>query len=147
MANIGEYSFPSQEVDVKLIGFYREMDPEYESSWGGPIPPPESGAGKYPVRDVVNYLKSGYLIFDVMEMTTDVIQEAFRVPGGSSLLTDGHFVWREDLAPHVERYVIDLPQEFLDAARSHGFRTPPSDHEVLLEISIEASRTLGFRPA
>ncbi|MFF9397143.1 hypothetical protein [Streptomyces sp. NPDC014744] len=132
---------------MKLVGFCLEMDPGYESSWGGSIPPPESGAGKHPVRDVVNYLKSGYPIFDVMEMTADVIEGAFHVPGGSSLLTDGHFVWREDLAPHVERYVIDLPQEVLDAARSHGFRTPPSDHEVLLKISIEASRALGFRPA
>ncbi|MEU3219589.1 hypothetical protein [Streptomyces sp. NPDC006971] len=130
---------------MKLIGFYLEMDRDYAPSWGGSVPPPESGAGKYPVHDVVNYLKSGYPIFDVMEMTTDVIQGAFSVSGGSSMLTDGNFVWREDLASHVERYIIDLPQDFLDAARSHGFRTPPSSREALLKVSDEACEVLGFR--
>ncbi|MFE3329907.1 hypothetical protein [Streptomyces sp. NPDC059176] len=131
---------------MKLIGFYQEMDPGYSVAWGGPVPPPESGAGKYPVRDVISYLKSGYPILDVMELTTDVIGGAFRVPGGSSVLTDGQFVWREDLAWYIERYQVDLPQDFIDTAQSHDFRTPPVGHEALLNISVEVSRALGFQP-
>ncbi|MGW0412330.1 hypothetical protein ACWERI_27760 [Streptomyces collinus] len=130
---------------MKLIGFYREMDPKYAPSWGGSVPPPESGAGSYSVQDIVGYLKSGYPILDVMELTTDVIGGAFRVPGGSSVLTDGQYVWREDLAWYVERYNIDLPQDFLEIARRHGFRTPPADHEALLNLSLEVSRALGFQ--
>ncbi|GAB1337529.1 hypothetical protein ACE1SV_41190 [Streptomyces sp. E-15] len=131
---------------MKLIGFYQEMDSRYADSWGGTIPAPGSGEGKYPVPDVIGYLKSGYPILDVMELTSDVIGSAFRVPGGSSVLTDGLFAWREDLAPYVERYHIDLPQDFLDVSRRNGFRIPTVDHEELLRISTEASRTLGFQP-
>ncbi|MEV5803307.1 hypothetical protein [Streptomyces collinus] len=97
------------------------------------------------VRDVVSYLKSGYPILDVMELTTDVIGGAFRVPGGSSVLTDGQYVWREDLAWYVEQYNIDLPRDFLETARSHGFRTPPADPDALLNASLEVSRALGFQ--
>jgi hypothetical protein len=95
---------------------------------------------------MVNYLKSGYPILDVMELTTDFIDGAFRVPGGSSVLTDGYFVWRADLASYVERYHIDLPQEFLDAVHNYGYRIPPVQHEVLLNMSIKVSQALGFHP-
>ncbi|MDF3298401.1 hypothetical protein [Streptomyces tropicalis] len=131
---------------MKLIGFYQEMDSGYSVSWGGPVPAPETGAGKYLVPDVVDYLKSGYPILDVMELTTDVVGGAFRVPGGSSALTDGEFVWREDLASYVERYHIDLPLDFLEAARRHEFRIPSVGYEVLLSISSEVSEVLGFQP-
>lgn len=131
---------------MKFIGFYQEMDPKYAGSWGGPAPLPESGVGKYPVQDLVGYLKSGYPILDVMELTTDVIGGAFRVPGGSSVLTDGEFVWREDLAWYVDRYHIDLPQDFLETAQHHAYRTPSIPHETLISISVEVSRALGFQP-
>jgi hypothetical protein len=72
---------------MKSIGFFRESDPGYTQSRNGPVPPPGSGAGKYPV-----------------------------------------------------------PQDFLETARLHEFRTPPVEHAALLAISVEVGRTLGFRP-
>ncbi|MFI8347422.1 hypothetical protein [Streptomyces sp. NPDC085596] len=131
---------------MRLIGFYQEMDSAYAAGWGGPIPPAESGAGKYPSADVVRYLKAGYPIFDVMELTVDVIGGAFRVPGGSSLLSDGEFVWREDLAAYVENYHIDLPHDFLEKAGRHHFQIPAVEVDSLLRLSVEASRALGFEP-
>ncbi|MER5737244.1 MULTISPECIES: hypothetical protein [unclassified Streptomyces] len=130
---------------MKLIGFYREMDAHYDTAWGGPVPAPGSGEGKYPVAEVVGYLSAGHPLFDVTELTTDVIGGAFRVPGGSSLLSDGTFVWRADLAKYVEHYRIDLPGDFLRAARENGFRVPPPDYEALLPLSVGASALLGFR--
>ncbi|WP_330337503.1 hypothetical protein [Streptomyces sp. NBC_00557] len=129
---------------MKLIGFYQEMDPGYRESWGGPAPRPDSGAGTYPVGDVVGYLKSGYSILDVMESTVDVIGGSFRVPGGSSVLTDGCFVWRVDLSSYVGRYRIDLPREFLETIHGYGYRIPQVTHEALLGISVGVSRVLGF---
>ncbi|MFF7241797.1 hypothetical protein [Streptomyces collinus] len=130
---------------MNLVGFYQEMDHGYLDAWGGPMPAPESGAGKYSVRDVVTYLRSGYPVLDVMELTTDVIGGDFRVPGGSSVLTDMRFVWREDLAWYVERYRIELPQPLLDRAQEESFRAPSVDPAALLDLSHEVSRVLGFR--
>ncbi|MDN3292619.1 hypothetical protein QWM81_00880 [Streptomyces ficellus] len=130
---------------MKLIGFYQEMDPNYAAAWGGSIPAPDSGKGKYPVVKLVSYLTSGHPLLDVTELTTDVINGAFRVPGGSSVLTDGEFVWRADLAKYVERYHIDLPEEFLHATHRHDFRVPPADYDTLLPLSVKVSSLLGFR--
>ncbi|MFJ1750930.1 hypothetical protein ACIOJD_32530 [Streptomyces sp. NPDC088116] len=131
------------EAKLKLIGFYREM---YSVSWGSPVPSVESGVEKYSVRNLVGYLESGYPVFDVMELTTDVIGGAFSVPGGSSLLTDGEYVWPVDLASYVEKYHIALPQDFLETVRRHDFRIPSVGQETLLDISVEASQALGFQP-
>ncbi|MGV9688281.1 hypothetical protein ACWDUX_04075 [Streptomyces sp. NPDC003444] len=132
---------------MQPIGFYREMDARYDAAWGGPVPAPESGAGRYPVAEVVDYLASGHPLLDVTELTTDVVGGAFRVPGGSSVLTDGTFVWRADLEKYVERYRIALPEDFLRTARENGFRVPPADYEALLPLSVEVSDLLGFRAA
>ncbi|WP_143070973.1 hypothetical protein [Streptomyces malaysiense] len=131
---------------MKMIGFFQEMDSGYPKSWGGNILHPGPNTEKYPVCDVVGYLKSGYPILDVMELTIDVIGGSFRVPGGSSVLTDGIFVWREDLSSYVEKYHINLPQDFLAAIQKNEFNIPPISREVLLQISVEASRALGFQP-
>ncbi|MFD0318248.1 hypothetical protein [Streptomyces flavalbus] len=63
------------------------------------------------------------------------------------MLTDGAFVWRADLAKHVEHYRIDLPEEFLAAVHRHGFRVPPADYDTLLPLSVEVGGLLGFRTA
>ncbi|MFH8340421.1 hypothetical protein [Streptomyces sp. AM6-12] len=131
---------------MKMLGFFQELDPGYSMSWGGTIPKPGSGTDKYPVRGVVDYLEAGYPIFDVTELTIDAIGGAFRVPGGSSILTDGVFVWREDLSSYIERYHIDLPRDFLAAIQKNEFSIPAVDQETLLSISAEASRMLGFQP-
>lgn len=146
-AAAGGPSRPSPQARVKPIGFYREMDVHYDAAWGGSVPAPASGEGRYPVAELAGYLASGHPLLDVTELTTDVIGGAFRVPGGSSVLTDGAFVWRADLAEYVGHHRIALPEDFLRAARENGFRVPPADHEVLLPLSVEVSDLLGFRAA
>lgn len=130
---------------MKLIGFFRDMDPESPSVYSEKTPSKNSGKPDYPLREVERYLRSGHPILDVMESTADVIGEAFHVPGGSSILTDGSFAWRVDLASYVEHYSIPLPPDFLEFAGRHNFEVPHVAHEQLLEVSIAVSSSLGFR--
>ncbi|MCX4716853.1 hypothetical protein OG818_13680 [Streptomyces virginiae] len=94
---------------MEMIGFYREMDPENDAVFREPIGDKVRDRTPYPKAEIKRYLDSGHPIFDIMESTIDVVEGAFRVPGGSSLLSDGRFVWRVDLAAHVERYHLELP--------------------------------------
>lgn len=105
---------------------------------------PGSGVN-YPTAEVSQYLRSGYPVLDVMELTTDKIGGAFRVPGGSSVLTDGSHVWRLDLASYVQYHSIQLPQEFLDFMRDHRYRIPDVNQETLVEISVVVNRELSYR--
>ncbi|MFG2749461.1 hypothetical protein [Streptomyces xanthophaeus] len=132
---------------MKLIGFYREMDPENDAVFREPIADKVRDQASYPKAEVKRYLESGHPIFDIMEGTIDVIGGAFRVPGGSSLLSDNRFVWRVDLGAYVERYNLELPAEFVERAAGHGFSMPAEDLPALRAASKAASGALGFRAA
>ncbi|MGW1201216.1 hypothetical protein [Streptomyces cyaneofuscatus] len=131
---------------MEMIGFFREMEPEsslelFRESIQGKVR--EQAA--YPKAEVQRYLESGHPIFDIMETTLDVVTGSFRVPGGSSLVSDGRFVWRADLSAYVEKYNIDLPPHFISFAIENGFSVPPASLQNLLSVSAAAEKALGFR--
>ncbi|MGA5772141.1 hypothetical protein ACPC36_32270 [Streptomyces pseudogriseolus] len=129
---------------MQFIGFFRELTDGNAGVYKNGIPSPGSGVN-YPSAEVSQYLRSGYPVLDVMELTTDKIGGSFRVPGGSSVLTDGSHVWRLDLASYVQYHCIQLPQEFLDFMRDHSYRIPGVKQETLVEISVAVNRELNFR--
>ncbi|WP_432148341.1 hypothetical protein [Streptomyces sp. bgisy029] len=131
---------------MEMIGFFREMAHRNGSEIFR-----ESIQGKvrdhpaYPKAEVKRYLDSGHPIFDIMETTLDVVNGSFRVPGGSSLVSDGFFVWRADLSAYVESYNIDLPPHFISFVIENGFSVPSASHQTLLSVSAAAEKALGFR--
>lgn len=130
---------------MEMIGFYREMQPEPQDVFRESIRDKVRSEAPYPKAKIKEYLESGHPVFDIMEMTRDVIEGLFRVPGGSSLLSDGRFVWRADLSEYVDTYNVELPGEFLSFAAENKFSVPAASHETLLHISVAAGRALGFR--
>lgn len=58
---------------------------------------------------VLDYLRLGTPILDVMGATPDPLRPGSFVSGGGSLLTDGFWVWRLDLQNYVEAYDLALP--------------------------------------
>jgi hypothetical protein len=66
-----------------------------------------------------------------MEHTKDLIADSFGVPGGSSMMTDGHYYWRLDTAEYVAVYGCALPQDFLVACRARAWAAARlSDDEI-----------------
>lgn len=130
---------------MEMVGFYREMDPGNPDLFRESILGKVRNQASYPKSEVMNYLESGYEIFDIMEGTSDVINGLFRVPGGSSLVSDGRFVWRADLSKYVEHYNLELPEHFISFLSENSFSLPDASDEALLSVSTAASEALGFR--
>ncbi|MGW5118131.1 hypothetical protein ACWEQ8_22260 [Streptomyces noursei] len=129
---------------MELVGFYREMESNNAEVYKESIANAYGRGGGYEATLVSSYLRSGYPILDVTESTVDVIDGSFRVPGGSSVLTDGRFVWREDLAAYVDHYSLSLPDSFLDYIRENNFKVPNVARENILDVSLSVGRLLGF---
>ncbi|MEV0266266.1 hypothetical protein AB0I49_33665 [Streptomyces sp. NPDC050617] len=131
---------------MQPIGFFRELEPDsphtYKESISDSI---TTDQPHYPKDQVVQYLDAGHPILDIMEMTVDVIERAFQTPGGSSILTDGSFIWRADLSAYIKHYSIRLPKEFLEFMSKNHYEMPTPPHEHLVEISLSTSALLGFR--
>lgn len=84
--------------------------------------------------DIARYLRSGAIVFAIMEYTRDVVSDAFGVSGGSAICTDGTFYWRLDSADYVERYRTGLPEEFMRHGRKLQWRAPTVSPEDVLSI-------------
>jgi hypothetical protein len=130
---------------MKTVGFYCEMDSANPVIFHELLHEKIGNPPNYSKEMVRSYLDSGHPIFDITETTVDVIAGSFRVPGGSSLLSDGLFVWRADLSMYVERYGIALPQAFVDLMDTNDFSMPSVSRESLLRASVAAGQALGFR--
>ena len=110
---------------MKALGVFRESGPDVAPG----LASIHDAAGKLESRAVARvaaYLRRGVAVFDIMEVTVDPFDRSNKFPGGSSLLSDGAWVWRDDLAFLVERYGIGLPSDFVRHALEAG---GPSDRE------------------
>jgi hypothetical protein len=83
---------------------------------------------------VANYLRGGAIVFAAMEHTKDIIDGSFETPGGSGIMTDGHYYWRRDCADYVEHYGVDLPAEFVEHVQQLDWMAPEVGPERVLAI-------------
>ncbi|MEV2203114.1 hypothetical protein AB0E11_24530 [Streptomyces fradiae] len=132
---------------MRFVGFFQEMDVLLDGASMESIHDHLTGHTPYHKERAIAYLRSGHPVFDITELTTDAIGAKFHVAGGSSLLTDGENVWREDLASYVQHYAVGLPVDFLQFMEAHGYVVPPVGRDRLIEISTSATEQLGFRPS
>ncbi|MER7557647.1 hypothetical protein ABTZ46_11930 [Nocardioides sp. NPDC126508] len=129
---------------MEFAGFFRELDPDDPSDiYGRRLADAVGGDVTYSRAEVLHYLESGYPILDVMESTPDPLEPDLSVRGGPSLLTDGLWVWRHDLAHYVRRYGVDLPSAFLRRMGAMDHTIPDVDVDALRAFSLEVSARLG----
>jgi hypothetical protein len=62
---------------------------------------------------VVKYLKEGKELAIAPSITRDILDPNVRLPR-LSLMGDGEYEWRSDIAYYVEKYDLELPQEFIE---------------------------------
>ncbi|MFY1702650.1 hypothetical protein ACN28G_13040 [Micromonospora sp. WMMA1923] len=73
---------------------------------------------------VVGYLDAGHVLIDVMDVAADPFEPTDQVMNGSTVLTDGDWLWRRDLAYYVRRHRVAVPAEFLALIRARGYAVP-----------------------
>lgn len=112
MAACGLIFCRSEEIEMQVVGLFRELTREKPAF----LPSIIDAKGKLAaaqVSQVAAFLRRGVPVFDVMEATPDPFDPKTFLKGGPSLVSDGHWVWREDLAHYVERYQVGLPSQFI----------------------------------
>lgn len=98
---------------MNCIGLMAELEPESEGLVSihdlvGKLTPRE-------IQSVLDHLRQGVEVFDVVETVMDPLEPGEVVVGGSTLCSDGHWVWRKDLAYFVEKYAVGLDRDFLNS--------------------------------
>ncbi len=96
------------------LGFFRELGPSPPSA-----PSVSDAVGRGPTPEVQRralfYLIQGTCVSAIMGMLPDVL-DGEAVFLSESILSDGDWFWRRDLAHYVAKYNIALPPAFLEHA-------------------------------
>lgn len=128
---------------LRRVGFFAEFYPDHPSL---PMLSDHvcAKAARFETR-IVGYLRTGHMVAAVMEGMTDYFDGTpfDEGSGCSSLLTDGEWLWRQDLAHYVERYHVELPREFVRRVVDAGFQVPYLSSEKLRELTAAEKDGLG----
>ncbi|MFD3428758.1 hypothetical protein [Nocardia fluminea] len=123
---IGEFSFllsNERAIGMKIAGLFEEFWPPAANPRGS-IREFVAESGSADEARICRYLRSGDFVFAAMGMAEDVFGSGESIMGGSSVLTDGEWVWRSDLQFYVSKYHVELPHEFVDRIRSLQYSVP-----------------------
>lgn len=114
-------------MKLRKLGFYCEL------KHGDPNGPSLKNAVRssvtYHKDDVVNYLRYAPVLIASPGVVCDVLDSTCPIICAPNIHTDGLWVWPEDLAYYVNKYNVELPDEFLDYIQS-GARRPPTEDEL-----------------
>lgn len=91
---------------------------------------------------VVGYLEAGHILIDMMDIADDPFDSAQQVMNGSTVMTDGDWLWRKDFAYFVRRHHVAVPEDFLALIRERDYAVPAPDVSVLTACSQEARRLM-----
>jgi hypothetical protein len=98
-------------------------------------------------QGVASYLRSGAIVFALMEYTEDILGGRFGVSGGSGIATDGTYFWRQDAAAYVETYGVAIDAEAVALMRTRGWTAPLLSSDEVLAIDDSLSKQLRHRQA
>jgi hypothetical protein len=122
---------------MQVVGRFKELE---RSAEGPSIFDAKETLDAQTAMIVAAYLESGVSAFDVMESVRDPFDSSVSIPGGSSLLSDGDWVWRADLAHFVRAYRVALPDAFVRRALSaRCVSTPAPDVLAKLDDILAAA--------
>lgn len=74
----------------------------------------------------------------------DVLGSSRHLVGGRRVMTDGEWIWHDDLRFYVATYHVRLPGESLAAIRANAYHIPDLRIEGLRAAGREAMRILGY---
>ncbi|WP_431894784.1 hypothetical protein [Micromonospora haikouensis] len=129
---------------MRTVGFFRELGPDpvevyAESIHAHLTPDPLPDTGR-----VTNYLRNGHGLIDVMGAELDVLGSGRHLVGGASVMTDGEWIWRDDLRFYVDTYPVRLSGDFLASIRASDYHVPDLRIEDLRAAGRKAMRILGY---
>ena len=125
---------------MKAVGMFTEFGPVRQSEPQDSIMDHVAAEPFDDVDQVVSYLRAGHPLIDMMDVQKDVFDRSQpSIMNGSSILTDGDWLWREDLAYYVRKHNVMLPDEFLESIRQRNYVVPEVDEAVLDQAGEEAA--------
>jgi hypothetical protein len=128
----------SDKLGLRRVGFFEELG--LGIHYVGKIRHAIQNQALPNEQMIIDYLNGGYVLLDVPETATDVVAGKERIVGGPSLVSDGTWVWRLDLAYYVGKYHLSLSADFIEHLIRNKYRPPVIQERDLERVGSEALR-------
>jgi hypothetical protein len=117
-------------MKLKIAGCYRELPHGDEA--GVKLSDLVSESVQPHEDEVIAYLQSGIIFITCFGFVGDVLNPDSDFEVAPHLLTDGSWLWYNDLYYYVKNYHVRLPSEFVNHMKSKEWKISPE------EIDLEA---------
>lgn len=91
---------------------------------------------------IVSYLRLSPTFAASGPMVDDVLDPSKKSIAPLETATDGEWMWPRDLAYYVERYHVELPEDFVNFMRENDWRAPELSKEDLAKLASEFMKTI-----
>lgn len=123
---------------VRTAGMFAELT---QARYPTPASSIRDNVAAEPLPDadaVLAYLDAGHVLIDMMDIEQDPFNPAQQILNGSTMLTDGEWLWRQDFTYYIRYHDVAVPPELLAAIRARAYLVPEVAEERLIEIADEA---------
>lgn len=128
---------------LQTVGMFAEFGPVRSTEPQESIFDHVAGEELPDLGQVLDYLNAGHVLIDVMDIADDPFEPTRQIMNGSTVLTDGDWLWRKDFAHFVRRHRVAVPETFLALVRERDYVVPDRDVAELTAWSQQA-RELMF---
>ena len=125
---------------LKPVGFFREL------RHGMPTGPslaasvrPAAGSDE---DKIVRYLQLSPPFAASGPMVDDALDPSNKAVAPLETATDGQWMWPRDLAYYVEKYHVELPDDFVNHMRHRDWQIPELGKSDLAELATEFMKTI-----
>ncbi|MGW5313599.1 hypothetical protein [Nocardia thailandica] len=108
-------------MELKPVAMYREMYSDRYQDLPS-LRTADAGVVEEDRDRILDYMYNVPAVFDVMGSVPDLLTEGEWISGGSSLYSDGVWIWREDSMRYVATGAVGLPADFVAHVRAGDYR-------------------------
>lgn len=119
-------------MTLKMAGGFREL--AHGKKTGPSLTECISDYPQENERQIIQYLKSGIIFMACMGVFKDVLDDTRNFWIAPHLLTDGSWLWYNDLSYYVETYHARVPPKFVRAMKLNQWKVPPENSIDLNEL-------------
>lgn len=106
-------------MEIKKVGYFKELkhgNREGESLYDAISSDPQEHES-----DIIKYLESGLVLVACGGVVDDILDSSQKAIASPSAITDGIWVWPDDLVYYVQRYHAKLNREFVSHMEKSGW--------------------------
>lgn len=86
---------------------------------------------------ILHYLKNGCMLLAERSIVDSIVDSNVRLNGDCSVITDGSWIWFENVRHYYEKNRLSLLPEFLASMKANDFIVPIIDNHVKKELVTE----------